>query len=174
MPTFIKTGYWEKIAKGYNSWLNLEQLVVNTAYPSQAGNNGKFLQTNGTTVSWQSVPNEIPTQTGADAGKFLQASGTGTLSFQTIYAISSGSLPVYFSNTQIYGTATSPLTGNITGNLLGAQLGVVQKIYHNDGVAPTFPVGWVQLGTTTYTTSTLNIIYAEWAGGTRVEYWIVQ
>lgn len=27
MPTFIKTGYWEKIQKGYKGWLNLDDLI---------------------------------------------------------------------------------------------------------------------------------------------------
>ena len=83
-------------------------------------------------------------------------------------------LPVEFSTEKIYGSATSPLSSNITASLTGAVLGKVQKIYHQDGVAPTFPSGWVQLGTTTYSTTGLNIIYAEWASGTRVEYWIIQ
>lgn len=38
MPTFIKTGYWEKIQKGYNGWLNLDNLIassVGTGAPGQ-------------------------------------------------------------------------------------------------------------------------------------------
>jgi len=27
MPTFIKTGYWEKLSKGYKNWLNLNDLI---------------------------------------------------------------------------------------------------------------------------------------------------
>jgi hypothetical protein len=27
MPTFIKTGYWEKLQKGYKGWLNLDDLI---------------------------------------------------------------------------------------------------------------------------------------------------
>ena len=30
------------------------------------------------------------------------------------------------------------------------------------------------MGSGTYSTTALNVIYAEWCGGTRVEYWIVQ
>jgi len=115
---------------------------------------------------------EVPPQAG-HAGEFLSTDGTNT-SWQTIYATAASGLPVEFSSQKIYGSATSPLSTNITANLTGANLGVVQKIYHQSGVAPTFPSGWVQLGTTTYTTGTLNIIYVEWAGGTRVEYWITQ
>ena len=81
---------------------------------------------------------------------------------------------VAFAIPQIYNSVASPATGNITDNLTGAIIGVVQKIYHNNSVAPTFPAGWVKLGSGTYTTSTLNIIYAEWVSGTRVEYLIVK
>ena len=27
MPTFIKTGFWEKARKGYKEWLNLDQFI---------------------------------------------------------------------------------------------------------------------------------------------------
>jgi len=80
---------------------------------------------------------------------------------------------ISFSKTEIYNTSSAPGTGNITNDLTGAQLGIVQKIYHNDGSSPTVPAGWVLIGSGTYTTSSLNIIFAEWCGGTRVEYWIV-
>ena len=62
----------------------------------------------------------------------------------------------------------------ITDSLTSAKIGLVQKIYHNHTVAPTFPAGWVKMGTATYTTSTLNVIFAEWVSGTRVEYWITK
>ena len=35
MPTFIKTGYWERAVKNYKGWLNLEELIMNTV-PAQA------------------------------------------------------------------------------------------------------------------------------------------
>jgi hypothetical protein len=54
MPTFIKTGYWEKAVKNYKGWLNLEDIVFNVI-PSQEGNAGKFLTTDGSTLSWASV-----------------------------------------------------------------------------------------------------------------------
>ncbi len=81
---------------------------------------------------------------------------------------------VNFVSRQIFNTDTSPATGNIIDNLMSAKLGVVQKIYHNDSSTPTVPAGWVLLGTGVYVINVLNIIYAEWTSGTRVEYWIVQ
>lgn len=81
---------------------------------------------------------------------------------------------ISFSTPQVYGSAASPLTANLTDSLTNAKTGIVQKIYHNHSIAPTVPAGWVLMGSGTYTTSVLNIIYAEWSAGTRVEYWIVQ
>jgi hypothetical protein len=81
---------------------------------------------------------------------------------------------INFTGQTIYYDAASPGTGNISENLTGSKLGLIQKIYHNDVSEPTYPAGWVLMGDAIYFTSTLNVIYAEWAGGTRVEYWYVQ
>ena len=51
--------------------------------PSQTGNAGKFLTTNGTTLSWATV-NALPSQTG-NSGKFLTTNGT-TASWDTIFS----------------------------------------------------------------------------------------
>lgn len=81
---------------------------------------------------------------------------------------------ISFATRQVYNSIASPSSSNLTDNLTGAQIGIVQKIYHNAGTAPTVPAGWVKRGTGSYVTSTLNIIYAEWSVGTTVEYWITQ
>jgi hypothetical protein len=83
-------------------------------------------------------------------------------------------LTIDFLYQKVYNTATSPATGSITNNLTDAKLGVVQKIYHNSLIAPSMPAGWVLLGNGVYLPGALNIIYAEWCGGTRVEYWVTQ
>ncbi len=91
-----------------------------------------------------------------------------------LYSVSTTGITVSFVVPQIYNSNTSPATASLANNLTGANIGVVQKIYHNHSVAPTLPAGWVKLGAGTYATGSLNIIYAEWVSGTRVEYWIVQ
>ena len=88
----------------------------------------------------------------------------------------SGSGAMNFDYPLIYNSAVSPLTGNLTQSpsspfMVGKQ-GIIQKIYHQSGTAPTVPAGWVLLSGV-YNTSVLNIIYAEWVSGTRVEYWII-
>jgi len=79
-----------------------------------------------------------------------------------------------FNIKKVYNTFSSPTTGDLTNTLTNALLGVVQKIYHNDTVEPTWLSNWKRLGDGVYVPNEVNIIYAEWAGGTRVEYWIVQ
>jgi hypothetical protein len=79
-----------------------------------------------------------------------------------------------FVTSKVFNSPASPSTANITDDLTGAKIGTVQKIYHNHSVAPSVPAGWVLLGSGTYQTSELNIIFAEWVSGTRVEYWIIQ
>lgn len=45
------------------------------ALPTQTGQSGKVLSTNGTSPSWTTLPSGLPTQTG-QAGKYLQTDGT--------------------------------------------------------------------------------------------------
>jgi hypothetical protein len=105
-------------------------------------------------------------------------SGTNTgdqdLSAYQVYATATTGSVISFVVPQIYNSVASPSISNITDSLTSAKIGLVQKIYHNHTVAPTFPAGWVKMGTATYTTSTLNVIFAEWVSSTRVEYWITK
>jgi hypothetical protein len=58
MPTFIKTGYWDKLSVAPKNYLNLDLLIASetsSIIPSQSGNNGKYLTTNGSTLSWGTV-----------------------------------------------------------------------------------------------------------------------
>lgn len=47
------------------------------ALPSQTSQSGKFLTTNGTNASWADIPTEIPSQTG-NSGKYLTTNGSAT------------------------------------------------------------------------------------------------
>lgn len=105
-------------------------------------------------------------------------SGTNTgdqdLSTYQPYTTATTGSVISFIVPQVYNSVASPSSSNITDSLTSAKIGIVQKIYHNHTVAPTFPAGWVKMGTATYTTSTLNVIFAEWVSSTRVEYWITK
>lgn len=78
-----------------------------------------------------------------------------------------------FTSPDIYGTFTTPETGNIIVDLTDAKLGIVQKMYHQNGTIPTFPAGFVKKGSIDYSIIGKNEIYFEFSEGTRVEYWIV-
>jgi hypothetical protein len=106
--------------------------------------------------------------------RFKDSAGNVIGIFDSPFSSASNSANIYFSASTVFGTFSSPLSSNLTDTLTNSKLGVVQKIYHNSGSAPSVPAGWVLLGSTTYQISTLNIIYAEWSEGTRVEYWIVR
>lgn len=90
-----------------------------------------------------------------------------------IHAVASTGNVIAFDEERIYNSLASPGTGDITNNLTGARTGVVQKIYHNKLIPPTFPGGWVNIGSRVYQANQNNIIFCEWVSGTRVEYWIV-
>jgi len=79
---------------------------------------------------------------------------------------------IYFSNAAIFNSPASPGTGNITNDLTNARRHIIQKIYHNDAVIPQAPMDWIKVSNRNYKVSNLNIIYAEWISGNRVEYWI--
>jgi len=115
----------------------------------------------------------IETQIQNISGPTGPAGATGPTGPQATSTNTTGTV-INFTSLKIWNTPSSPATGNITVDLTDAQLGYIQKIYHNNSSSPTFPSSWVRLGSNTYTTSTLNIIYAEWVSGTRVEYWIVR
>ena len=83
-------------------------------------------------------------------------------------------LVIKFDSEKIYNTHVVPGSGNITNDLTGALYGITQKIYHNSLIAPSMPSGWVLVGGGIYVPGVLNIINAEWFGGTRVEYWVTQ
>jgi hypothetical protein len=81
---------------------------------------------------------------------------------------------ISFDKRKIYNTATSPGTTPITIDVTDAKLGVIQKIYHNTSSWILPPATWVIIGEGVYIPNVLNIIYAEWCGNNRVEYWITQ
>lgn len=115
-----------------------------------------------------------------DLGNFTanNLSGTNTgdqdLSGLAPYTTATTGSVISFVVPQVYNTFGTPSTSDLTDNTTGAKIGVVQKIYHNKAVEPTYPAGWVKMGTGTYTAGVLNVIFAEWVSGTRVEYWITK
>lgn len=67
----------------FTGTVNLTGATVTGVYPSQTGNSGKFLTTNGTTVSWASASSGGVGLPAYEAGKYLTNNGTD-LSWATI------------------------------------------------------------------------------------------
>ena len=80
-----------------------------------------------------------------------------------------------FDTDRIYGTTSTPETGNITADLEAARIGVSAMLIHNNGSAPTFGAEFVMLsGSGTYTTGVLNYIYCQYIDATHILYTISQ
>lgn len=135
------------------------------ANTSASMNNAIISITNGTAAGKTYRQTAVNPTLGTTAIDFVEF-GNSTVANATGVSIT-------FDTNKIFNLPTAPGTGNITNDLTGAKIGVVQKIYHNNSSAPTFPAGWVNIGGT-YTNSVLNIIFAEWVESSRVEYWIVK
>jgi hypothetical protein len=150
---------------------NVGTVTSVTANTSTTGTDITSSVTNSTTTPVITL--NIPTASSTNRGA-LSSTDWITFNNKANKSITTTGVSVAFATPQIYNTRTSPATGNITGDYTNAIIGVVQKIYHNHSVAPTFPGTWVKLGSGTYTTSTLNIIYVEWVGTDIAEYWIVK
>jgi hypothetical protein len=103
----------------------MQSIAVNASggasLPSQAGNAGKVLTTNGTVASWGNTPAELPSQSG-NAGKYLKTDGSA-VSWDTP-AGGSGKL-VGFAYTQngavATGTAQIPRDDTIPQSSEGTQ-----------------------------------------------------
>jgi hypothetical protein len=87
------------------------------------------------------------------------------------YAIARTTTAITFDVPAIYNSFSSPQTGTLTSSLTGARIGVVQVIYLNVATFPTL-TGWVNIGSRAFQPSVVNIIYAKWSEGSRVEYWV--
>jgi hypothetical protein len=82
---------------------------------------------------------------------------------------------VSFLVDKVYGTLTTPETGNITADITNAKLGVTNIIIHNSGTAPTFGSQFKKLsGSGNYVTGVVNYIYCTFITTTEVIYSINQ
>ncbi len=84
-----------------------------------------------------------------------------------------------FEKEYVWYSASTPLSNDIALDQTGAVLGIVQKLYHEVGLLDPAPVisgvPDIQImGTGTYTSGVLNVIYFEWTETDRIEYWITQ
>jgi hypothetical protein len=81
MPTFIKTGYWEKLQKGYKGWLNLDNLIANsvgTGTPGQIAYFGTSGLSGSNDLFWDSVNSKLGIGVNVPSGKLTVYHPTAT------------------------------------------------------------------------------------------------
>lgn len=82
---------------------------------------------------------------------------------------------ISFAIDRVYGTLTTPETGNITADVTNAKLGVTNIVIHNSGTAPTFGSEFKKLsGSGNYVTGVANYIYCTYISATEIIYSINQ
>ena len=94
-----------KYENSSSKWINSS---APTEIPSQTGNSGKFLTTNGSAVSWANVPTELPAITG-NASKIL-AVNSGATGVEWITNSGGGGL----TNYDFIHTASQAVSGSVT------------------------------------------------------------
>lgn len=117
-PTFTGTPLAPTAASGTSSTqiattAFVQQVALNNQLPSQTGNAGKYITTDGTNASWADVPDEIPSQTG-HSGEFLTTDGT-TLSWGAVAAQVYPSAGIAVSTGSAWDTSLTAPTGAIVG-----------------------------------------------------------
>ena len=96
------------------------------------------------------------------------------INFSSLEPIEKTGTVITYDKNATYGSPSVPENSNITDSMISAIKGYEQKIYHNNGVAPTVPAHWVKMTANTYSTVVLNTIKAVLTVGGRVEYEILQ
>lgn len=91
-----------------------------TEIPSQSGQSGKYLTTNGTSVSWATVPT-LPSQTG-QSGKYLTTNGTSaSWTTITIPTVNNATLTIQQNGTTV-NTFTANASSDVTANIQATQV----------------------------------------------------
>lgn len=117
-PTFTGTPLAPTATSGTNNTqiattAFVQQVALNNQLPSQSGNAGKYITTDGTNASWAAVPDEIPSQTG-HGGEYLTTDGS-TLSWGAVAAQVYPSAGIAVSTGSAWDTSLTAPTGAIVG-----------------------------------------------------------
>jgi hypothetical protein len=116
MPTFIKTGYWDKVAKGYKGWLNLNELFIGGSGTGSAGQIAFYNSSNTITGSnnlfWDSINNRLGIGTNIPTNRLdvvgnigLNTSGQSAV-ISTFYPTGTDGKNIYIGNGGLLGSGT--------------------------------------------------------------------
>jgi hypothetical protein len=125
MPTFIKTGFWEKARKGYKEWLNLDQFIeskipvptykVYTALLTQTGEDAPtatVLENTLGDIVWTRIDEGI--YIGTLSNSFIE-NKTGVIINNTAYASDNQITTVDVLTTSTVNIQTSRTTNGVFG-----------------------------------------------------------
>ena len=112
----------------------------------------------------------------SDANKPISTATQTALNLKlSVESQSTTGTAISFTIDKVYGTLTTPETGNITADVTNAKLGVTNIIIHNSGTAPTFGSEFKKLsGSGNYVTGVVNYIYCTYISTTEIIYSINQ
>lgn len=166
MPTFVKTGYWDKLSKAPKGFLNLEELIasyVGSGLPGEVAIWGTSGLGGSSNLVWDSVNNRLGIGTTAPIGKLDIVSDGGGQMFFTRY----GGQPqinirrsqgTFAAPTAVVSGASSVLNfGNYNGTAFAtsAQIQVVPITQTLTDAGATMALNVVRNGTTTMTNGLL-------------------
>jgi hypothetical protein len=134
MPTYIKTGFWEKAKKGYKEWLNLDQFVeskiptptykVYTALLTQSGgDDGAILENTHLTIG---VTYNIKDNLGISGWDFTNV-GAPNNNIDTSF-VATGTTPADWTNGSLFYNTGAPVV-----TVLENTIGNVWFTYQSDG-----------------------------------------
>jgi len=143
-------------------------VTINELLPTQSGNSGKFLTTNGETISWATV-DALPSQTG-QSGKFLTTNGT-TATWETVDV-----LPTQTNNSGKYLTTNGSVLSWATVDALPSQTGQNGKFLATNGTNAVWTEifsGEVRVSSTHHPTSnsTTIVLTSSQVPESNVEQW---
>ena len=149
---YIKSENGDIVFTYGNTSVNVSDLAANTL-PSQTGQSGKFLTTNGTTASWASV-DALPSQSGNN-GKFLTTDGTdaswASITMPTVDQTYNSSSANAQSGVAIAGALTNYVDNSTNQTIAGTKTfsGTIIPLYCQVTGQLTFPnAGYIQSGGT--------------------------
>jgi hypothetical protein len=106
MPTFIKTGYWEKLQKGYKGWLNLDDTFIGGSGTGSSGQIGFFNSSNTITGSDSLFWNNTNSRLGIGTNSPLYP-------LHIVKGVGGGSLDVVFQTSDTTAVNTFYLDNNL-------------------------------------------------------------
>lgn len=106
---------------------------------------------------------------GTDTARAVTPEGVKSYADPHIYSTAKTGTAIAFTDTAIYGTVSSPITGNITANQTSAKVGCRVLIIHNHSAEPTFDANY-KLTFGSYQVNKVNLIECKYLQSNYIAY----